>query len=72
MAKRHLLYGVNDPRGLAFFQVHLQADCFHADTACQILREHLTLESTQEVVVACEQAPSALWGLLDGVYARYC
>lgn len=65
-------YGVDDPRGLAFFQVHLQADCFHADTARQILREHLTLEGAQEVVVACDRALSALWGMLDGVYSRYC
>jgi pyrroloquinoline-quinone synthase len=62
-------YGVDDPRGLAFFQVHLQADRFHADTARQILREHLTPESAEEVVTACDQSLSALRGMLDGVYS---
>jgi pyrroloquinoline-quinone synthase len=65
-------YGVDDPQGLAFFQVHLQADRFHAETARQILRRQVTPENVDEVVTACDQALSALWGMLDGVYARYC
>jgi len=65
-------YGVTDQRGLAFFQVHLQADRFHADTARQILQEHITADNADEVVNACEHATAALWGMLDGVYARYC
>ena len=65
-------YGVNDQQGLAFFQVHLQADRFHAETARQILQEQVTLNNTDEVVTACEDALTALWGMLDGVYARYC
>jgi pyrroloquinoline-quinone synthase len=65
-------YGVNDPQGLAFFQVHLQADRFHAETARQILRQRLAPEHVDEVIVSCERAVSALWEMLDGVYARYC
>jgi pyrroloquinoline-quinone synthase len=65
-------YGIDDPQGLAFFQVHLQADRLHADTARHILREHLTQESTEEVVAACEDALSALWELLDAISDRYC
>lgn len=65
-------YGVDDQRGLAFFQVHLQADRFHAETARQLLQEQITPEKTDEVVTACEHALAALWGMLDGVYARYC
>ena len=65
-------YGVDDQRGLAFFQVHLQADRFHAETARQILQEQIIPEKTDEVVTACEDALTALWGMLDGVYARYC
>jgi len=65
-------YGVDDPQGLAFFQAHLQADRFHAETARQILRQHVAPENVDEVTTACEQALSALWGMLDGVYARYC
>src|SRR5205823_13362475 len=62
-------YGVDNVRGLSFFQVHLQADRFHAETARQILREHITPENADEVVSSCEQALDALWGMLDGVYA---
>ena len=65
-------YGVDSTQGLAFFQVHLQADRFHAETARQILQEHVTLENADEVVSSCEQALNALWGMLDGVYAQYC
>lgn len=65
-------YGINDDRGLSFFQTHLQADRFHSDTARQILREHLTAEEAESLVPACEQAVDALWGMLDGVYAQYC
>lgn len=65
-------YGVDDQRGLAFFQVHLQADRFHAETARQMLRAHVTPEHTSEVVTACECALAALWEMLDGVYAHYC
>lgn len=65
-------YGVTDQQGLAFFQVHLQADRYHADTGRHILREHLTPDEAEEVVNACDQALNALWGMLDGVYGRYC
>ena len=57
-------YGVSDQRGLAFFQAHLQADRFHADTARQILREQITPDNTDEVVTACEDTLTALWGRL--------
>jgi pyrroloquinoline-quinone synthase len=65
-------YGINHERGLSFFQVHLQADRFHADTARNILREYLTHAEADEIVPTCEQALDALWGMLDGVYAQYC
>jgi pyrroloquinoline-quinone synthase len=65
-------YGVTDQQGLAFFQVHVQADRYHADTGRQILREQLTPERTEEVLTSCDQALDVLWGMLDGVYARYC
>ncbi len=65
-------YGITDQQGLAFFQVHVQADRYHAETGWQILREHLAPEQTEEVLNSCERALDALWGMLDGVYGRYC
>jgi len=65
-------YGVDQARGLAFFQVHLQADRFHTETERQILSEHLTAANASEVETACQQALDALWGMLDGVHSRYC
>jgi len=65
-------YGVYDQRGRTFFQGHLQADRFHAETAHQILHEQITPENMDEVVTACTHALSALWGMLDGVATRSC
>ena len=65
-------YGIDEARGLAFFQVHLQADRFHAETARQILRTHLSPDSADETISACTQALDALWGMLDGIHSRYC
>lgn len=65
-------YGVHEARGLAFFQVHLQADRFHAETARQILHTHLSPETAGEAVSACDQALEALWGMLDGIYSHSC
>lgn len=65
-------YGVEDARGLSFFQVHLQADRFHAETARTILRDHLTDEDASPVISSCERALDALWGMLDGVQREYC
>jgi pyrroloquinoline-quinone synthase len=65
-------YGITDQRGLAFFQVHMQADRYHADTGRHILREHLAPDQAEEVITSCEQALNALWGMLDGVHTRYC
>ena len=65
-------YGVSHERGLSFFQVHLRADRLHANTARQILHEHLTPADAETLVPTCEQALDALWGMLDGVYAQYC
>jgi pyrroloquinoline-quinone synthase len=65
-------YGVADQRGLAFFQVHLQADQFHAETARAIFRQQVTCETASEVILACEQALSSLWDMLSGISSRYC
>lgn len=65
-------YGITDQQGLAFFQVHVQADRYHADTGRHILHEHLPLEQAEEIVTSCDQALNALWGMLDGVSTRYC
>lgn len=53
-------YGVYNQRGLAFFQVHLQADRFHAETAHHILHKQITPEHMDEVVTTCEHALFAL------------
>jgi pyrroloquinoline-quinone synthase len=52
--------GVDNARGLAFFQVQLRVDRFHAETARQILREYVTSENVDEVVSSCAQAIDAL------------
>lgn len=65
-------YGITDPRAIAFFTVHQEADRRHAETTRRLLHAHLTQENTSEALTACDQALEALWTLLDGVYKASC
>lgn len=59
-------YGVDDPRGLAFFTVHEKADVWHAQTGAELLARHCAAEHDQMLAVeAGERALDALWSLLD-------
>jgi len=59
-------YGVTEPRGLAYFAVHEEADVRHR----QAWREWLAAqpaEETEAALQAGEEALRALWGALDAV-----
>ena len=65
-------YGIDDPRALAFFEVHRTADIDHAITELTILRRHATTPDDQEAVLAAaRQSTDALWSFLDGVMSAY-
>ena len=62
--RRH--YGVEDPRGLEFFRVHLEADVHHAN-ATQELMVALAPAQQKRAQDAALAAGDALWRFLDGV-----
>lgn len=65
-------YGITDPRAIAFFSVHREADRRHAETTRRLLHDHLTQENAGEALAACDEALEALWTLLNGVYRVSC
>src|ERR1700690_3047925 len=64
-------YGVTEPRALAYFAVHEEADVRHRAA----WRNWLASEKDGDsfgVLCAAERGLKALWGGLDAVYPRTC
>lgn len=61
-------YGVSEPRTLAFFEVHKQADIYHTETLSRIL-DQLPADSQAKARAAAEEAALSLWAFLDGRYS---
>jgi pyrroloquinoline-quinone synthase len=64
-------YGITEPRALAYFAVHEEADVRHRAA----WREWLTKQKdadTVAVLCAAERSLKALWGALDAVYPQGC
>ena len=59
-------YGVNEPKGLAYFAVHEEADVRHRAAWRRWLAAQPE-ESNGPALAAAERALRALWGALDGV-----
>lgn len=60
-------YGVNSPKGLAYFAVHEEADKGHRAAWRNWLLEH-TEGSEEEILATTNEALDALWGTLDAVH----
>ena len=60
-------YGVSDPKGLAYFAVHQEADVRHRAAWREWLEQNAD-SSTESVLKTPEEALRALWGTLDAVY----
>jgi pyrroloquinoline-quinone synthase len=59
-------YGIDDQRGLQFFDVHIEADEWHAEVGREFVARYG--EQDREAVLATAQrCLDALWGFLDGV-----
>ena len=67
--KQH--YGIDDPRALSFFTVHLEVDEWHADVARELLGS-APADERELAVKAADEAMDALNTLLDGVVEAYC
>jgi pyrroloquinoline-quinone synthase len=65
-------YGVDDERGLRFFEVHIGADEIHAEVGAGMVRRHTVDEASRAAVIAtATECRDALWGFLDGCYREY-
>jgi pyrroloquinoline-quinone synthase len=65
------LYGIEDPRAVEFFATHEKADVWHSAQEWRLIEAAAdSSEKQAEVLVATQAACDALWGFLDGVYAR--
>ena len=60
-------YGVNSPEGLAYFEVHEEADKAHREAWRNWLMEHAE-GSEEEILATTHEALDALWNVLDAVH----
>jgi len=63
-------YGLNDPKGLAYFEVHIEADKEHSAVEKRLLSDYITGTETTQAQSAASGVLDALWGMLDGVCIR--
>ena len=64
-------YDITEPRALAYFAVHEEADVRHRAAWRSWLTDQKT-EDNFEVLCAAERSLKALWGALDAVYPQGC
>ena len=64
-------YGITEPRALAYFGVHEEADIRHRAAWREWLASQKNLD-TVSVMCAAERSLKALWGALDAVYPQGC
>ena len=64
-------YGMDEPRALAYFIVHEQADREHSAVERRLLAKHAPADNTQEVKDASARSLDALWEMLSGVCRRH-
>jgi pyrroloquinoline-quinone synthase len=63
-------YGINSPKGLAYFMVHEEADKVHRAAWRGWLEEHAQ-GNDEEILESTNQALDALWGALDAVHCAH-
>ncbi len=59
-------YGIDDARGLKFFEVHLGADEFHSQAEKDVF-DSLSSEEQEEALAAAEVASNMLWRFLSAL-----
>lgn len=62
--KKH--YNVTEPRGLAFFQVHLTADQYHSESERNAF-DNLSNAEKEEAIESAQTASKALWNFLSAL-----
>ena len=64
-------YGVTNPEGLAYFEVHEEADKAHRAAWRGWLEEHASGDE-EKILKTTNEALDALWGALDAVHNKKC
>jgi pyrroloquinoline-quinone synthase len=65
-------YGIEAPRALQFFEVHIGADEWHSEVGAGMVRRHTaTAEQREAVLETARECADALWSFLDGCYREY-
>ncbi len=64
-------YGISEPRAVAYFAVHEEADIRHRAAWREWLKAQQDVDS-ERVLAAAERGLKALWGALDAVYPEGC
>ena len=64
-------YGIDDPRGLQFLTVHIDADEWHAEVGRGFVERYGEAPEEREAVrETAQRCLDALWGFLDGIYSE--
>jgi len=63
-------YGMSDPKGYAYFKVHIEADKEHSAVERECLRSYITESNFLEATRSADNTLNALYGILDGVCKR--
>jgi len=64
-------YGIDSEPGVAYFQVHIEADREHSAVERQLLANYVNDKNAGEVHHAVDLTLNALWQLLSGVCQRH-
>ena len=65
-------YGIDAPRALQFFEVHIGADEIHAEVGAGMVRTNTRNEADREAVLGtARECADALWSFLDGCHREY-
>lgn len=62
-------YGITGKHGLAYFEVHEEADKAHREAWRNWLAENAADSQSEEILASAKRALNALWGALDAVHA---
>lgn len=63
-------YGIDSPRALQFFEVHMSADEWHSDECAQLIAK-LPEDQQKLALEGAEKASKLLWSFLDGVQKHF-
>jgi pyrroloquinoline-quinone synthase len=64
-------YGIDNPRTLAYLDVHIEADQAHADVEQKLLARYVDENNAAAVEKSVGQVLDALWEMLSGVERRH-